>query len=67
MRRTDPRYRAFLWGVIAALAFLVLAQGYNLLATERITSFVMVGVAVVVGCVSGVLAYITETTASLTA
>ncbi|UPM44008.1 hypothetical protein [Halocatena salina] len=63
----STRYRAFLWGVIAALAFLVLAQGYNLFAAEHITSFVMVGVAVVVGCVTGVLAYITETASSSTA
>lgn len=57
----STRYSAFLWGVVAALAFLVLAQGYNLLATSRITSPVMVGVAVVVGCVASVLAYATET------
>lgn len=58
----STRYSAFLWGIVAALAFLVLAQGYNLLATSRITSPVMVGVAVVVGCAGGVLAYVTETT-----
>lgn len=53
----STRYSAFLWGVIAALTFLVLAQGYNLLAASRITSPVMVAVAVVVGCVTSVLAY----------
>lgn len=57
----STRYSAFLWGIVAALSFLVLAQGYNLLATSRITSIVMVCVAVVVGCVASVLAYVTET------
>lgn len=60
------RRSAILWGVVAALAFLVLAQGYNLLASERITSIVMVGVAVVVGCVASVLAYTTEAALSST-
>lgn len=54
------RRSAFLWGLVAALAFLVLAQGYNLFATERITPFVMFGVAVVVGCLTSIFAYATE-------
>lgn len=51
--------RSILWGLVAALAFLVLAQGYNLFATERITPLVMFGVAVVVGCVATVLTHAT--------
>ncbi len=51
--------RSILWGLVAAFAFLVLAQGYNLFATERITPLVMFGVAVVVGCVATALTHAT--------
>jgi ABC-type bacteriocin/lantibiotic exporter with double-glycine peptidase domain len=52
---------SLLWGVIAALAFLVLVQGYNLLASERISIGVMIGVAILVGVVASVLSQIVET------
>ena len=52
---------SLLWGVIAALAFLVLVQGYNLLASERISIGVMIGVAILVGIVASVLSQIVET------
>lgn len=49
---------SLLWGVIAALAFLVLAQGYNLFVNQHITLGVMIGVAVLVGTVAGVLSWV---------
>lgn len=52
---------SLLWGVIAALAFLVLAQGYNLIGSEQISIGVMVGVAVLVGLVASVLSWVAET------
>jgi ABC-type bacteriocin/lantibiotic exporter with double-glycine peptidase domain len=52
---------SLLWGVIAALAFLVLVQGYNLLASERVSIGVMIGVAILVGVVASVLSQIAET------
>lgn len=51
---------SLLWGVIAALSFLVLIQAYHLLGDERVALSVMIGVAVVVGVVSGVFAYVVE-------
>ncbi|QCC50798.1 hypothetical protein [Halapricum salinum] len=46
---TPDRKRALLWGVIGALAFLVLLQGYELLADRRVDWLVKFGVALVVG------------------
>ncbi|MFC6961405.1 hypothetical protein [Halocatena marina] len=51
---------SLLWGVIAALSFLVLIQAYHLFGEERVTLSVMIGVAVVVGVVSGVFTYVVE-------
>jgi hypothetical protein len=51
---------SLLWGVIAALAFLVLAQGYNLFGSEQVTPDVMIGVAILVGLVMSVLSWIAE-------
>lgn len=51
---------SLLWGVIAAFSFLVLIQAYHLLGSERVTLGVMVGVAVLVGLVSSVAAYVLE-------
>jgi hypothetical protein len=46
----EPRFRAsLLWGVVSLLAFLVLLQGYELLADERVTLGVKALVAVIVG------------------
>jgi hypothetical protein len=50
--RPDRR-AALLWGVIGALAFLVLLQGYELLADRRVSWLVKVAVALVVGGVAG--------------
>lgn len=40
---------AILWGVIGGLAFLVLLQGYELLADRRVDWLAKFGVAVLVG------------------
>jgi hypothetical protein len=47
------RQAALLWGVIGALSFLVLLQGYELLAAQRIDWLVKIGIALVVGAVAG--------------
>lgn len=57
--RTNTK-SSLLWGVIAAFSFLVLIQAYHLLGNERVTIGVMFGVAILVGIVSSVLAYVTE-------
>lgn len=49
---TPARRAALLWGVIGALAFLVLFQGYELLADRRIDYLLKLGVALVVGIVA---------------
>jgi hypothetical protein len=51
---------SLLWGVIAALAFLVLAQGYNLFGSEQISLSVMVVVAVLVGFVASMLSWVVQ-------
>lgn len=51
---TPQRRAALLWGVIGALTFLVLIQGYELLSDQRIDYLLKVGVALVVGIVSAV-------------
>ncbi|QSG16021.1 hypothetical protein [Halapricum desulfuricans] len=49
----NPQRRgAVLWGLVAALAFLVLLQGYELLADRRTTLLVKFGVAAAVGLVA---------------
>ncbi|MFY4811501.1 hypothetical protein [Haloarcula argentinensis] len=46
----DPRTKAsLLWGVVGGLAFLVLIQGYELLAGAPVSIPAKAGVAVVVG------------------
>ena len=44
---------SLLWGVVGALCFLVLIQGYELLTDQRISFLVKFAVAVVVGVVAG--------------
>jgi ABC-type nickel/cobalt efflux system permease component RcnA len=57
----DDRTRAsLLWGAVAALAFLVLAQGYNLLGAGGITAVVLFGVAVAVAVVATLATYVAE-------
>jgi len=54
----DPATKSsLLWGVVAALAFLVLLQGYELLAGQRVDIAVKAGVAVVVLVGSTLLSY----------
>ncbi|QSG10663.1 putative membrane protein [Halapricum desulfuricans] len=49
----DRTHRAaVLWGVIGTLSFLVLLQGYELLADRRVDLLVKFGVAVGVGAVT---------------
>lgn len=48
---------SLLWGVIAAFAFLVLAQGYNLFGNEYISPGVMIVVTILVGLVTSVLSW----------
>jgi hypothetical protein len=56
----DPRLKAsLLWGLVGGLAFLVLVQGYELTAGERVSltlkAGIAVGVVVVVTAVSSLL------------
>ncbi len=54
----DHRTRgALLWGLVGALTFLVLAQGYGLLTEGRITLPVMASVALIVGAVATMATY----------
>ncbi|MFC6837021.1 hypothetical protein [Halomarina ordinaria] len=56
-----PRTRAsLLWGIIGALSFLVLAQGYRLFGGDPIDASVLVGVAVVVGVAASVATYVAD-------
>ena len=56
-----PRTQSgLLWGTIAALAFLVLTQGYELLAAPGIGLLVKLGIAVVVGVVAVGVSYVVE-------
>lgn len=43
---------SLLWGVVGGLAFLVLLQGYQLLADQLVSVELVAGVAVVVGTVT---------------
>ena len=54
----DARTKSsLLWGVVGALAFLVLLQGYELLAARRVTLTAKVGVAVAVAVGATLLTY----------
>ena len=44
---------SLLWGVVGALSFLVLIQGYELVTDQRISFLVKFGVALLVGAVAG--------------
>jgi hypothetical protein len=49
----DPRTKeTLLWGVVGALSFLVLVQGYELLTEATVTVGVKAGVALLVGVVA---------------
>ena len=48
---------SLLWGVVGALAFLVLLQGYELLSGQRVTLGAKFGVAVVVAAAGGLLTH----------
>jgi hypothetical protein len=51
---------AVLWGLVGALAFLVLHQGYVLLGNTGVGLLPAIGVAVVVGVVATVVSYVAE-------
>ena len=56
-----PRARsALLWGAVGAVAFLALGQGYRLVAALALDTLGLLGVAVVVGSVTALLAYAAE-------
>ncbi|WP_049998093.1 hypothetical protein [Halococcus sediminicola] len=56
-----PRTKSgLLWGAIGALAFLVLAQGYELLFAPGISLLVKLAIAVVVWTVTGAASYLLE-------
>jgi hypothetical protein len=53
-----PRTTAnLLWGAIGGLSFLVLAQGYRLVATLPVGTLSLLAIGIGVGAVTGVLAY----------
>jgi hypothetical protein len=55
----EPRTQSsLLWGVVALLAFLVLLQGYELLADERVAIGVKAVVAVLVGVAGTGVSYV---------
>ncbi len=60
--RVDPaagrRRASLLWGLVGALAFLVLVQGFELLGGESVTVAVKAGVAVAVGVAAAVSSYL---------
>jgi len=51
---------AVLWGLVGALAFLVLHQGYVLLGNDGVSLLPAFGVAVVVGVVATAASYVGE-------
>jgi len=54
-----PRTRSsLLWGVVGCLSFLVLLQGYELLAGTRVTLGVKAGVAIAVAVGATALTYV---------
>ena len=51
----NPRVKSsLLWGLVGALAFLVLVQGYELLTEGAVAATLKVGVAIAVGVVATV-------------
>ena len=56
-RSTSRRRASLLWGLVGALAFLVLTQGYRLVASPGLDPVVQVGVAVLVGVLAALLSY----------
>lgn len=55
----DPRIKSsFLWGIVGVLSFLVLLQGYELLADEAVSIGVKAGVALLVGATAGVASHV---------
>ncbi|WP_336326851.1 hypothetical protein [Halovenus sp. HT40] len=53
----DPEVKSsLLWGVVGGLAFLVLLQGYQLLADQFVSVELVAGVAVAVGAVTATVA-----------
>jgi hypothetical protein len=52
---SGPDRYDLLWALVGGLAFLVLIQGYELLADERIAVVVKVSVALGIGIVSAIL------------
>ena len=56
-----PRVKSsLLWGVVGALSFLVLAQGYVLVTAESLSFLVMLGVALAVGVAAVGSTYVVE-------
>ncbi|MBV0902139.1 hypothetical protein [Haloarcula salina] len=56
-----PRTKSsLLWGVVGGLAFLVLVQGYELLAAEPVSVPAKVGVALVVAAGAALATYATQ-------
>ncbi|WP_226003937.1 hypothetical protein [Natrinema salinisoli] len=57
----DPRAKsAFLWGLVGLLSFLVLVQGYALLAEPLVTITQALALALLVGMSAGAGAYLLE-------
>jgi len=57
----DARVKSsVLWGLVAALAFLVLAQGYRLVTDRGVSLAALVGVAAIVAAAAAALAYVAE-------
>jgi len=57
----DPRVRSsLLWGLVGALSFLVLVQGYELVADAGVGPAAKAGVALLVGAAAAGLAYAGE-------
>lgn len=55
----DPELKAsVLWGIIGGLSFLVLVQGYELVASAGVGVSAKVGVALVVAVVAGVATHL---------
>jgi len=55
----EPRTKdSLLWGVVGALSFLVLVQGYELLTEAAVTVGVKLGVALLVGVAAAVVTHL---------
>jgi hypothetical protein len=55
----EPRLKAsLLWGLVGGLAFLVLVQGYELLADRAIAATIKAGVAVAVAALATVVTHV---------